>query len=190
MIKNELRKSVDSSVVVAEIAYILNKVMLTYKYNQNDKHEKKKDCVNHYSQLYKATMDKLSEFGITNGDTKTKWGASYKLMIPTIKSKNYKKIVEFLGKKFEPNINKAELDYIVEKIRLAKEKDDEKKFTCHYSALHKSTLDTLSEIGIKFDLLGSHGYRFYFPEKKSKSWYRLNMYGKSVRDENGCFVKK
>ena len=176
-----ISKSADSAVVLAEVSYIINKLM--------EADINKKESVNHYSKLYKATEDKLAELGITRADGKTKWGASYKFIIPKHNSKAYKSILKFAGDSFKPNVGKTELDYIVEKIRLAKEKDESKRFTCHYSALHKATLKELETIGITVDTLGSHGYRFHYPEKKSKAWYRLNMYGKVQKNENGLFVK-
>ena len=81
-------------------------------------------------------------------------------------------------------------DYIIEKIRLAKGKEEGKQFTCHYSALHKATIKEIEAMGIKVDMLGNHGYRFHYPTKRSKAWYRLNMYGKNAIGTNGKFVKK
>lgn len=180
--KKKIAMNAESPVVVAEVNYIINKMA--------EADSKKKECVNHYSKLYKATEDKLAELGITRADGKTKWGASYKFMLPKHNSKAYKAIKAFVGDKFEPNVNKAEMDYIIEKIRLAKGKEEGKQFTCHYSALHKATIKEIEAMGIKVDMLGSHGYRFHYPTKRSKAWYRLNMYGKNAIGADGKFVKK
>lgn len=165
--------SAESAVVKAEIAYVINKLL---KADSN-----KKTSVSHYSKLYKATTDKLAELGITTNNGKTTWGSAYKFSVPKHNSNAYKAIIAFVGENFEPNVDGSELDYIIEKIRLAKTKDDGKKFTCHYSALHKATLKALETMGIEVDILGNHGYRLHYPTVKSKPWYRLNMYGKNVK---------
>lgn len=168
--------TIESAVVKSEIAYILNKMA--------EADEKKKECVNHYSKLYKATEDKLAEFGVVNTPAKTKWGASYKFMLPKHNSKAYKSIIAFVGDDFKPNVDEAEMNYIIEKIRLAKEKG----IVCHYSYLSKHTLNKLTEMGIQYDMLGKHGYRFHYPTKKSKAWYRLINFNKVHKDANGKFV--
>lgn len=182
MEKKVIKMNVESAVVKAEIAYMVNKMFAC--------EDSKKEYLNHYSKLYKATEDKLAELGLKRADTKTKWGARYKYNVPSKNSNAYKALVAFVGDNFKPNVEKAELDYIIEKIRLAKTKDEGKKFTCHYSALHKATLKALADMGIKVDTCGKHGYRMYYPTKKSKAWYKLNMYGKVEKDANGHFAKK
>ena len=74
--KKNIAMNAESPVVVAEVNYIINKMA--------EADSKKKECVNHYSKLYKATEDKIAELGITRADAKTKWGASYKFMLPVV----------------------------------------------------------------------------------------------------------
>ena len=76
-----------------------------------------------------------------------------------------------------------EIRYIISKIKRSK--------SCavgHYSYLLKSTLDTLTAMGIEHKPVGKHGYLFTVPDKKSSAWRKMSAYGK-VRDEKGHFVK-
>lgn len=76
-----------------------------------------------------------------------------------------------------------EIRYIISKIKRSKDGT-----VGHYSYLLKSTLDTISAMGIEYKPVGKHGYLFTVPEKKSGAWRKMCAYGK-VRDEKGHFVK-
>lgn len=177
----------ESAVVTMEVAYLLNKIAAA--------DAKKKTSFCHYSVLYKATMDYLKDMGIKcENIMSTKANKplnNYRIYVPAHQSHAYKALKDWFDKQGkEPDVLQAEFDYIIEKVRLAKDKD--KKFTSYYSTLRKPTLKRLAVMGIKYEIIGnsSHKYRFYYPEKKTKAWYRLINYGKSKRAADGTFVKK
>lgn len=161
----------ENAVVAAEIAYIIAKVM--------NADNKKKDSVCHYSSLYRATISEFENHGIEI-DALGKHG--YRFHVPHHRSNAYKYLKEAYGDKgFENAVVSEETDYIIEKIRSLKDKLEKKDTICHYSHLLKGTLEKLETMGIVCDNNPSpygSSYCFHYPTKKSKAWYRLNMYGK------------
>lgn len=163
--------SINNAVVKSEIAYMIAKIVMANK--------KGKSTICHYSAIYSSTISSLKKEGI---EIENLGQHSYRLHVPT------NDIINKLHKDFnvEDNFISNEFNYIIEKIRLAKCKES----ICHYSYLQIGTLKKLAVMGIKYKALGKHGYKFFYPEVKSKAWYRLINYGKVSRNTDGTFVKK
>lgn len=163
--------SINNAVVKSEIAYMLAKIVLAKKKN--------KPTICHYSSIYRATIDYFDKNGL---DMDGLGKHSYRLYVPNddVLDKVTKEME--VDKDFVTN----EFNYIIEKIRLAKDK----KSICHYSYLQIGTLKKLAMMGIKYEALGQHSYKFFYPEVKSKAWYRLINYGKVKRNADGSFAKK
>lgn len=166
-----IMKEIANPVVKMEMAYMVAKLVNASK--------KGKDSICHYSSLYRATLNTLLQKGVEmDGLGKH----NYRLHVPS--EETLKSLVAEFEVDNDYTIN--EFNYVIEKIRLAKEKET----ICHYSYLQTPTLKKLATMGIKYDALGKHGYRFYYPEKKTKAWYRLINYGKVKRNADGSFCKK
>ena len=163
--------SMSNAVVKSEIAYMLAKVVLAKKKN--------KPTICHYSSLYRATIDYFNENGL---DMDGLGKHSYRLYVPN------DEVLDKMTKEMnvDDDFITNEFNYIIEKIRLAKSKES----ICHYSYLQINTLKKLATMGIKYETLGQHGYKFFYPETKSKAWYRLINYGKVKRNADGSFAKK